>query len=259
MVTTFMSAAKKMLKTCCIFCALVWSSESTAERDVPNLRAWIGSFLSEEGLAAAGKFPLSLVIVEYLPKKSDLFPKLVSMNRKRFNQISFIQTPELTSLYWDYKLNKSIIPKKPDAAAFRSMIKFDSLLIAPPKGFWTFGRYDSARFDKLIEGPGVDVTDIEKTVDWIFSNLGWDAVVLDRKGNYVLSGGVASSFSTEGLMALAIADSVSTMALKRTRRKKGLGLLRLVDQYGPYGLFEILFMGNSEKLISTGTKLIIER
>ncbi len=95
-------------------------------------------------------------------------------------------------------------------------------------------------------------------VAWLMAQFGWDGVVLDQRGDYLLVGSTAAILATPQIQALAVGDSTGKLALKAAERK-GAGLLSLSDTRGGIGVFDIVFLGQGVTSLPVGTKLIIEK
>ncbi len=93
---------------------------------------------------------------------------------------------------------------------------------------------------------------------WIYQCLGYDGIILARKGPYVIVGGPASTLSREKIQALAIRGSESHMALL-DKKRSGISLLELQISKGGYGIFKILALAKDSKELPIATKLTIQR
>ena len=98
----------------------------------------------------------------------------------------------------------------------------------------------------------------ESTLAWIYQCLGYDGIILGRKGAYVIVGGPASIFSREKIQALAIRGSDSQLALL-DKKRSGVSLLELEASKGAYAIFRILALAKDSTTLPTATKLTIQR
>lgn len=103
---------------------------------------------------------------------------------------------------------------------------------------------------------------MEKTPDailgWLFQSLGYDGVLLGRKGSYVMVASAAAVLGKEKIQALAIRGSEAQMALL-DKKRSGSSLLELESSKGPYGMFRILALAKDSNDLPSGMKLTIQR
>lgn len=95
-------------------------------------------------------------------------------------------------------------------------------------------------------------------LSWLFQNLGYDGILLARKGSYVLVTGSAQVLGREKIQALAIRGSDSQLALL-DKKRSGSSLLEIESSKGPYALFRILALAKDSGELPTGIKLTIQR
>ena len=94
-------------------------------------------------------------------------------------------------------------------------------------------------------------------INWLISSLGYNAVVIDVKGEQFLIGMYTPQNSSSGkLQALALKNSVKHFVIKSTSQK-GAGLLQSKEIDGPLGVFEVMLSGKGSR-IEPGTKIMVE-
>ncbi len=102
-----------------------------------------------------------------------------------------------------------------------------------------------------------DISKVKNAKD-IFSLLGYDAVVLEKKDNLVLVGSGSNFSKAEQIQGLAIAQSESKAFLRQNERK-GSGLLEVKGVSGPFAVFEIILLGEGHKDLLPGTKILLQK
>lgn len=220
----------------------------------PPLDKW-----AEESTGKTGAFPHLLALVTSLPEKGKGQAQFMDIDVAAFNKLSYVQLPDLVSADWDLKLNKDRFNDVDSLDAVLQVTKADTVLLAPEKGEWKFLRSDkSGKREVLMSAKGPKSTKPKDIVAWILQTLGWDGVVLDQHGDFLLVGSTALVLGAGQIQALAVGDSTAKFTLKANERK-GAGLLSLSENKGGLAVFDIVFLGQGVTALPTGTKLIIEK
>ncbi len=220
----------------------------------PPLSKW-----AEESKSNTGAFPHVVAIVTSLPDKGKGEPKFLSLDPVVFNKLSYFQIPNQASASWDLKLNAKKFAEMDSLEAVLQLTKADTVLLAPDTGDWTFLRGGGKRERTVLhKAKGPASTKPEAIAVWIPTTLGWDGVVIDQKGDFLLVGSTAAILGAGQIQALAVGDSASKFTLKSDERK-GAGLLSLSENKEGVAVFDIVFLGQGVKDLPIGTKLIIEK
>ena len=214
---------------------------------------------SKEAIGKTGAFPHVIVMVSALPEKGKGEPKFLDVDFEAFNKLSFFQLPNMASAAWNLKLNKAKFAEMEAFDAILEASHADTVLVASDKGDWKFMRAGKdGKAETLLSTKGPKSTKPEDIVAWLPQALGWDGVVLDQKGDFLLVGSTAAILGAGQIQALAVGDSIKKYRLKANERK-GTGLLSLSENKGGVAVFDIVFLGQGVKALPTGTKLIIEK
>ena len=224
-----------------------------ANSDVPVFDAWVA-----EASKKAGVIPRSVVFVRSLGDTPGSELRFLPLDTEAFNKLSFISAANSTNADWDFKLNKRKFAGMDRLAAVVALTGADCVVLAPEKGEWQVIRPDGAKRTILSTGQAPKSTANEDLIEWLFISLGWDGIVLDQKGNYLLVGSTSKSMSFPQIQALAVNDSTAKIVLKANERI-GAGLLSLRETKMGVGIFDIVFLGQGITSIPIGTKLVIEK
>lgn len=219
----------------------------------PPLAKW-----AEEAKGKTGAFPHVVAIVTALPEKGKGEPKFLNLDAAAFNKLSYFQLPNQASAAWDMKLNAAKFAELDSIDVVLQTTRADTVLLASDKGDWTFFRSDKGKRVALHKAKGPGSTKPEAIAAWIPTALGWDGVVIDQKGDFLLVGSTAAILGAGQIQALAVGDSINKFSLKADERK-GAGLLSLSENKDGVAVFDIVFLGQGVKDLPTGTKLIIEK
>jgi len=98
----------------------------------------------------------------------------------------------------------------------------------------------------------------DSVLNWLYQVLGYDGVLLARKGTYVLVSGSAAVLGKDGIQALAIRGSESQLALL-DKKRSGSSLLEIEVARGPYAVLRILALAKDSGELPVGVKLTIQR
>ena len=226
---------------------------SAANSDVPVFDAWVA-----EASKKAGVLPRSVVFVRSLGETPGSELRFLPLDTEAFNKLSFISAANGINADWDFKLNKRKFAGMDRLAAVVALTGADCVVIAPEKGDWQLIRPDGAKRAVLFAGQAPKSAGNEDLIEWLFTGLGWDGIVLDQKGNYVLVGSTAKSMSFPQIQALAVDNSSAKIILKANERI-GAGLLSLREAKMGVGIFDVVFLGQGITSIPVGTKLVIEK
>lgn len=91
----------------------------------------------------------------------------------------------------------------------------------------------------------------------IIGSLGYDGVVLDVRGGYVLVGSSDSRLKKPNIQGLSLSGSAAHWDLLK-QEKEGAGLLALVNRWNGFGVFRVVISGAGQQKIQPGSKIILE-
>jgi hypothetical protein len=93
---------------------------------------------------------------------------------------------------------------------------------------------------------------------WLNKSLGYNAVVLAVKGDFLLVGRLTEDFKGNALQALAVKESHLSIRVAENA-SKGLGILAYVSGKGSIAVFRTIFLEKGIVSVPVGTKLILEK
>ncbi|MBM4250886.1 MAG: hypothetical protein FJ146_02850 [Deltaproteobacteria bacterium] len=212
----------------------------------------------------ASVMPRSVIFVKNLNELTSKDPKapkqikFMQVDFEGFNGKSNLIAVNGVSAEWNMKLNKRKYASMDRLVTVFASSGADLVVIAPDAGEWQGFRLEASKAVQIFATPAPKITSNEDLVAWTFEALGWDGIVLDQKGDQVLIGSTLRSLDIPQVQALAVNDSAAKFNLKSNERA-GAGLLSLREARGPYGIFDIVFLGQGVTVIPPGTKLVIEK
>lgn len=212
---------------------------------------WIAEVLSK-----VTEKPRRIAFVSDLPLKG--IPQFLKIDAVRFNQMGYFQVADVASRAWDMKLNKKSFGKGDSFDLAVSLTKADIIIHASKNRDWTVYSAGEGRRVVLAKAPPPATTTEEDLSSWLITVLGWDGIVLDKRGQQVLVGSTSLILALPQLQALAVGGSATRPLLLQNERN-GSGLLSLVYAKNGIGVFDIVFLGQGVKDIPVGTKLVIEK
>lgn len=254
----------KALVKIVIFLAMVGRVEQVFAET--KIEAWIKSARQEFYSNEEASYPRMILLTAGFEKEK---PMPIKVDKKKFESIGFLKLADFDSLQFTYKLNDDVLNGSKTTlktstseafALFKELSGADSVLLAEgsPEE-WRFykdkkngevGEYNNE--EKILEG-----SEEEAIYNWLFKTLGYDGIVVDVKGEYVLVASASHLLSEGGIQAMIIGDSEDKDVTSLSERE-GSGLLKLVKSSGPYAIFKVVFMGKGNKKIARYSKVIIE-
>ena len=223
---------------------------------VPSVRQWSQSYLAKNSNSDQGNFPLRVALVSSLPKRGLANP--AALPTRELSALSYLRPTHAEDLAWSYKLNE---PMLKDLNPFQSIFKaspVDTVIRTSGKE-WHFLANKGGKPRLLLRTKRpTNPSNPEAFAEWFFASLGWDGVVLDQKGPYLLVGSTSTILAMPQLQALAVKGSERKFSLKQGERK-GSGLLSLGDTWQGFGVFEVVFLDQGVAALPIGSKLLIER
>ena len=235
----------------CVNSALAMAQEG---EDAPNPGQWVADVLKKSHPAV----PRSVAFLRSFQLDGKNPPHFLVNNTKELNRLGYFQVPDARSVRWDYLLNAAALTQRPPLAALVSLTGSDLLVLAGnKKPRWEIYKVYKGRPKPLHEAPAPLKINPKSLITWWREELGWDGVVLDQRGRYVLIGSYLDLLIKPKIQALAVAASHKDIILKGERQ--GAGLLSLHSFDGAVGVFEVVLLGNGLKRLPVGTKVMIEQ
>ena len=97
----------------------------------------------------------------------------------------------------------------------------------------------------------------KKLNSFIRKAIGYDGVILDVKGDFVLVGGFGDLMKKQ-VQALVLKDSAKRLIAPVGKKKReGEAILQLVSQEGPYAVFKTLLSSNESGQPKVGAKVVL--
>lgn len=204
-----------------------------------------------------GSYPKNVVFIERFNGKK--LPKVKSLNPRVFNKIGFLDTTNTRFIRYYFKLNtppESIEKKNPfrhnDHAKWAFSIgnaSHSQLVVAMTGESWEGFQIKAKTAEKIFDTP--IKSDQSKLIDNLVKAIGYDAIILDQRGDSYLVGTLTQQKKV-GEQALVFQNSHDKMALEKP---KGDGLLELKAIGAGLGIYKIIVEGSRGAHLPPGTKL----
>jgi hypothetical protein len=162
-----------------------------AATDVPSLAAWV----SQSGAPA---YHRRFAFIESVTKSEG--PTFLQLDADAFNAHGLFEAVHGTEALLAYQINsaaKAQAAAKPGAAALSAaglishlleLFGADAVVFAPPTGSWRIATVENGKAINLGSGePPAQRTVPAEVHDWLSRVLGFDGIVLDRRGNHALA------------------------------------------------------------------------
>ncbi|MDQ3233048.1 MAG: hypothetical protein M3Q07_14625, partial [Pseudobdellovibrionaceae bacterium] len=120
-----------------------------------------------------------------------------------------------------------------------------SVLTPGPKGFEQTGRWTISKDDSEVA---------DRFLQWLPTKLGYDAGVLNHKGEFILA--ALLNRKVELGQGLLLKDSAASWSLKR-KEQKGTALLQMLKFDGEFAVFEVMLSKSELTQIPPGTKILL--
>ena len=230
------------------------AAAAAADRSTPALAPWVKEVADREvGV------PRRLVFLRGLPAEDGDDLTFLPVVDADFNRAGFFQTVSTAHAAWDFKLNRQVLAAQEVGPMLRTLTAAEILVMTPPSEPWSVTVLrGGGRSDKALTARPPKSQAPAALVAWVHDLLGWDGIVLDQKGDYLLVAAPAALLQESGLQALAVRDSHRRFGLSPAERR-GAGLLSMVEAKGAMAIFEIVFLGQGTKALPAGTKLLIQK
>jgi hypothetical protein len=226
----------------------------------PKLESWKSQYLSS-GQYESLYIPRSILIFNGWKKRFQ--PTLAFEDSKNFS-LGAVHSITQWQANWASMVNTppSIKPKpaKSEQSHMAETLAINSadigLLVTESKLWRVYSR--SGGQTKLVSSTQGGRELAPKSIGILLKKIfGYDAVVLDSKGSFVLVASLFNEFEKKSIQALAFANSDRRLNVNKAS-DAGAGLMNLVDFKGAFGVFKIVFIDEDIKVLSPGTKLLFE-
>lgn len=178
------------------------------------------------------------------------FQPLAGYEASEINKLSFLRVASAKQFEWGLKINRRLFPQIKDAVLIQRMLGVNALLVDDPAGDYILipstGEKTKLKI-KLRDHLG-NPKDFVKS---LFSGLGYEGIVLSKKGPYLLVGesyaGVFSKTSNGTLLEPPEFPG---------EPKKKMGVISYIESKGGYALFEILYLTQETFQVPIGTHVV---
>ncbi|MEI6399440.1 MAG: hypothetical protein WCO71_11785, partial [Pseudomonadota bacterium] len=227
---------------------------------------WAQEWTSSQKSNPPGDRPFALlsrcVVVE---KKGNAY-KYIEVDPEKAVHSSLMESPEKSSLALSVEINSSIInnendedkinPCEKSLSSIAKCYNVDAVLDVTGSK-WKLYRYvpKVKKMKMVFERPSGNSSDYFK---WMQDQLSFDAVILEQKGDYILTL-MPTEKLDKGAQALTIKDSSRLFGLNAATRK-GTSLISIEAQTGRYGMFKMVVASpNVKDAFHPGTKIILQK
>ena len=228
---------------------------AAVQEDVPDAKTWSDS-LDIEKLGAV-KAPISILLLDKFLAGEDVAPVIQPL---RFDQtlchkFSFISCADPTNFSYALQINK--LGKMPTIDDLVKLSGTDAIIYGDGAEISFKGKGESQplklssikKFDKSFS--------LRKVLDNVLVVLGYDGVVLDERGDFILVGSLDSRLKGKDLQGVLIENSDDAFAIAPEKAKGASALISLVGKSGGYAVFKTV-INASEANVKIGQKVIIE-
>ncbi len=248
------------IKLCTIsiltFMSLPKNVQAEVASRAPDAREWVASINQKE--LAYLVAPTSIVLVDGFSEggvKSGQ-PLFKKFNHKICRNISFFACSSPRDAAYTALLNKGNIAG--GIPAIFQITDANGAVVLNGEKLALYGKQGGPGIGLAMNKAEYAKLDVRVLADTLLTALGYDAVVIGAKDDYVLVGSTEARLKRPSIQGLIVAGSSDkwTIAGKAT---KGAGLLSLVSRSGGFGVFQLVLQGDSVGSgIPLGTKVIIE-
>lgn len=242
-----------IISSLCFVAAI--EAQGEVSKKAPEAKTWANSL--DRGKISSLVAPSNILIIQSFSKDTskNIDIKPLEFNSALCEQVSYIACTSSSDFAYSMKINK--IP---------SSFSEDDLMRSVSSSGLIFGDGAQILFKFLGEAERISIPgaeklsknmDARKLFDRLLVALGYDGVVLDVNGDFLLVGTFDARLRKKDLQGLLIKDSKGKILIKSDSAKEGAALLTLVGQYGGYAVFQsVIGVESSSQMI--GQKVIIE-
>lgn len=266
-----------------LLCCLLRTSPSFSQQEdaavekVPDPEQWAREVEKDKTREYA--YPHRFVFVDESEGKA---PRFLEFGLEAFNALGIHKAVQSIDLAWSWQLNDFFVRKWQHWDTKEALSKFENptnekdkllslnnlLLVfgvdmfvhAPsnPTEPWTVFKLSGDHPIVAAQLKGPPSFAVEDLYRWISTALGYDGLVLDRRGEYYLVAAATSYLRKPDLQALALKSSHNKLYIKAGERS-GTALLSMVRKSGYFGVFKVTFFGQGINEIPINTKVILEQ
>lgn len=257
-----MTTLTKILIIACLFA-------STAHGQEPNLKVWIQEYEAKrrQGSVDLGLYTRNILAVKSFKLRTP--PKL-----RKFYEINgygILKSVDHSSLQMYFKLNRrprNILTIKQRARPKKSSEEWISELFYPTGadtifdssgGEWTAYFLKNDELVEIFSDNPPNPINKKSFAKWMETNLGYDGVVLDARGDFILVGSF-SPLKRKSSQALIYRDSSQTLRIENSKTEnQGLALIQLVRTHRSFSIFKLLLGLKSGTVVPIGSKIALEK
>ncbi len=229
------------------------SALAVEAQKAPDARKWSESL--DRSQLAIRHIPHRILILESLKRSSSGGVKVVPLefNDEMCGQVSFMTCVRGADFSYGMKINK--VPQVMKDSDFSKLAGAGALIYANGSDV-IFANAEGKDVININGSPKLTKKlDARRLFDRLLSSLGYDGVVLDVKGDYLLVGTFDARLKKKDLQGLLIKNSADSLVIQSKIAKEGAALLALVGYYGGYAVFKSIIGTESVQL---GQKVLIE-
>ena len=237
---------------------VLWASQGglafgVEAQKAPDAKTWSETF--DRSQLHRQNIPHRVLILESLKRSSSGAVKAVPLdfNSDMCGQVAFISCVNGADFSYGLKINK--VPQLIKDAELAKFAGAGGLIYSDGDGVVFANAYgkdlitikDAPKLNKKL--------DARRLFDRLLASLGYDGIVLDIKGDYLLVGTFDARLKKRDLQGLLIKHSADSFSINSKKSKEGAALLSLVGYYGGFAVFKSIIGGDTVKL---GQKVLIE-
>lgn len=222
----------------------------------PDAREWVDSLKQTDIDSIIA--PTSLTLVDSLGDGGSKAGATVfkKFNHKTCRQISYFSCTSQRDASYSMLLNGKNLGG--GIAAVFAVTPANAAVVASGDKVLLYAKQSTTPLDLGIKKADFTKLNIRTVTDKIMTALGYDAVVLAAKDDYLLVGSTEARLKRPSIQGLIVGSSSDKWSLVDVD-SKGAGLLSLVSRFGGFGVFQLVLQGDSVgSTVPLGTKVIIE-
>lgn len=252
-----------------VYHAAFYSSLAFSDESTLSIDEWFEEYKIKHD-AIISSYPTNLIIIDEIDDDEVKFMKIYGADRTRYHFLKFTsedsinyfialnRKPDDLTVGEDEDVDKSNSKTKWIPFLFKSQMVDTIVYISDGK--WSFYRlsqdrkisryvFKSKNFNTTI----VAMKHIQRRLRRI---LGYDGVILDRKGDFVLIGMLAP-IRNESAQAVVLSNSCDKLGVRRLK-KKVAGILEVDKVRKNIGIFRLIMEGRDDSAIEKGCKIMMQ-
>ncbi len=241
-----------------IFCSMPAMSTE------PDIDTWLGEIQQASQSPQGAEEVLRIAFVSSWSKL--LQPNMPSIDIKALNSEGMLHTIDAAEMKWAFAMNPWTIPSQvPKWNLAQKLIGTGRISAAHIVFYMSSNKDEPWRFfGKTAGGSNVDLkvgrskslsaSDIRA---WLKKTLGYNAIVLGTKGDFLLVGQLTANFTGKSLQGLALKNSEESLILN-DKSNTSMGILGFVKGRGAYAIYRPVFLEKETTNVPVGTKVILD-